>query len=138
MTTATVLQSRLLIEPDQVITSCTKSEPFKNSENLASVNSSTISTQAASDQPEISLAAQLVDPARAVQIVTKAIQLATNPLPLSDTINRSYLNSKQPISGAQYQRKLKMEELYKWRVWTPYPVQMLKPKVNGKGKKIKK
>ncbi|XP_057295132.1 heterogeneous nuclear ribonucleoprotein L-like isoform X1 [Hydractinia symbiolongicarpus] len=133
MTTATVLQSRLLLEPDQLITSCTKSEPFKNSENLASVNSSTIYTQAASDQSEISLAAQLVDPARAVQIVTKAIQLATNPLQLSDTINRSYLNSKQPISGAQYQRKLKMEELYKWRVWTPYPVQMVKPKVNGKG-----
>ena len=71
-----------------------------------------------------------------MEIVTQAIQfVANNQLSLSDNcaLSACLQNQSDLINGAQYQRKLKMEEFYKWRVWTPYLVPMLKPKMCGKG-----
>lgn len=95
-------------------------------------------TQEVSTQP----LSQLVDPVRAINLIAKAIELAANTLSLDQKLNDSVSNALKStrtnitaaIHGAAYQRKQRMEELYKWRVWTPYPVPICRSKINGKGK----
>lgn len=95
-------------------------------------------TQEVSTQP----LSQIVDPVRAISLIAKAVELGGNTLSLDQKLKDSVSNALKStrtnitaaIHGVAYQRKQRMEELYKWRVWTPYPVQTFRPQINGKGK----
>ena len=68
---------------------------------------------------------------QALEIFSQVFQLATNPLlrsQLPQTFGENSGINSNSTKGVAYQRKLKMEELYKWRVWTPYTVPVMKAK----------
>ena len=113
-------------------------QSLTNSETPTLPTSPPKNTQEVSTQPP----SELVDPVRATALIGKAIELAANTLSLdqklkdsvSNALKSTQTNITAAIHGAAYQRKQRMEELYKWRVWTPYPVPIFTPKINGKGK----
>ncbi|XP_012563622.1 heterogeneous nuclear ribonucleoprotein L isoform X1 [Hydra vulgaris] len=106
---------------------------LSSSENLVSKGDTTIGYQNAeqnlSNQLQSSLA-HLSAP-QALEIFSQVFNLATNPLlhsQLPQTFGDNSSVSSSPTKGVAYQRKSKMEELYKWRVWTPYTIPVMKVK----------